>query len=423
MTCRTSDAPPSPPVSGPGSGFPIMPSTRKSTPSTHRPGARRAAVLIALAAALLAAGCGRTRTSAPGGPAVPVQIGRAKRQTLPITQSAIGAVQTLRTVAVKSQVDGVIARIHFREGDEVQAGDLLITLDRRPFENNLNSARADLANARAQAEHAGVEAVRYQQLDQQQAISKEQLSQLLTDVETTKAQVQAKEAAVANAELLLGYTEIHAPIAGRTGQLNLHEGALVKANDAGFTLVTINQLSPIAVAYAVPEASLASLRAALAAGVVPVTASPHDGVGTPAEGRLDFIDNAVDSTTGTILLKAVFANADRALWPGQFVDIATRLGEEANAVLVPAAAVQTGQHGSQIFVMKPDHTVDLREVQIGRSADGLTVIHSGVQADEIVVTDGQLRLVPGARVEPRRLAAPGDGAAATTEADPPKAGS
>jgi multidrug efflux system membrane fusion protein len=401
-----------------------MPSIRKSNPPTDWPGAVRAAALIALAAALLSAGCGRARTSAgQGGPTVPVQIGLARLQTLPITQSAIGAVQTLRTVTVKSQVDGVIAQIHFREGDEVQAGDLLITLDRRPFENNLRSARADLANARAQAEHAGVEATRYQQLDQQQAISKEQLSQLLTDVETTKAQVQAKEAAVANAELQLGYTEIRAPIAGRTGQLNLHEGALVRANDAGFTLVTINQLAPIAVAYAVPEASLASLRAALAAGVVTVTASPHDGVGKPAEGRLDFIDNAVDSTTGTILLKAVFANADRALWPGQFVDIVTRLGEEINAVLVPAAAVQTGQHGSQIFVMKPDHTVDLREVQIGRSADGLTVIHSGVQADEIVVTDGQLRLVPGARVEPRRLAAPGDGAAATTEADPPKAGS
>ena len=383
-----------------------------------------AAALLALAAALLAAGCGRARTSAgQGGPAVPVQIGRARLQTLPITHSAIGAVQTLRTVAVKSQVDGVLAQIHFREGDEVQAGDLLITLDRRPFENNLRSARADLANAHAQAEHAGVEAVRYQQLDQQQAISKEQLSQLLTDVETTKAQVQAREAAVANAELQLGYTEIRAPIAGRTGQLNLHEGALVKANDAGFTLVTINQLSPIAVAYAVPEASLASLRAALAAGVVPVTASPHDGVGKSVEGRLDFIDNAVDATTGTILLKAVFANADRALWPGQFVDIVTRLGEETNAVLVPAAAVQTGQRGSQVFVVKPDRTVELRDVQTGRSANGLTVIRAGVKADETVVTDGQLRLVPGARVEPKLLAAPGDGVAATTEAATPKAGS
>ena len=383
-----------------------------------------AAALIALAAALLAPGCGRARNSAgPGGPAVPVQIGRARLQTLPIMQSAIGAVQTLRTVAVKSQVDGVIAQIHFREGDEVQAGDLLITLDRRPFENNLRSARADLANARAQTEHAGVEAVRYQQLDQQQAISKEQLSQLLTDVETTKAQVQAREAAVANAELQLGYTEIRAPIAGRTGQLNLHEGALVKANDAGSSLVTINQLSPIAVAYAVPEASLAGLRAALAAGVVPVTASPHDGVGKPVEGRLDFIDNAVDATTGTILLKAVFANADRALWPGQFVDIVTRLGEETNAVLVPAAAVQTGQHGSQVFVVKPDRTVELRAVQTGRSANGLTVIRDGVKADETVVTDGQLRLVPGARVEPKLLVVPSDGVAATTESSTPKAGS
>ena len=383
-----------------------------------------AAALIALAATLLAPGCGRARNSAgPGGPAVPVQIGRARLQTLPIMQSAIGAVQTLRTVAVKSQVDGVIAQIHFREGDEVQAGDLLITLDRRPFENNLRSARADLANARAQADHAGVESVRYQQLDQQQAISKEQLSQLLTDVETTKAQVQAREAAVANAELQLGYTEIRAPIAGRTGQLNLHEGALVKANDAGSSLVTINQLSPIAVAYAVPEASLAGLRAALAAGMVPVTASPHDGVGKPVEGRLDFIDNAVDATTGTILLKAVFANADRALWPGQFVDIVTRLGEETNAVLVPAAAVQTGQHGSQVFVVKPDRTVELRAVQTGRSANGLTVIRDGVKADETVVTDGQLRLVPGARVEPKLLVVPSDGVAATTEASAPKEGS
>ena len=383
-----------------------------------------AAALIALAATLLAPGCGRARNSAgPGGPAVPVQIGRARLQTLPIMQSAIGAVQTLRTVAVKSQVDGVIAQIHFREGDEVQAGDLLITLDRRPFENNLRSARADLANARAQTEHAGVEAARYQQLDQQQAISKEQLSQLLTDVETTKAQVQAREADVANAELQLGYTEIRAPIAGRTGQLNLHEGALVKANDAGSSLVTINQLSPIAVAYAVPEASLAGLRAALAAGVVPVTASPHDGVGKPVEGRLDFIDNAVDATTGTILLKAVFANADRALWPGQFVDIVTRLGEETNAVLVPAAAVQTGQHGSQVFVVKPDRTVELRAVQTGRSANGLTVIRDGVKADETVVTDGQLRLVPGARVEPKLLVVPSDGVAATTEASAPKEGS
>lgn len=374
----------------------------------------------ALGAALLVAGCSRSSSSAGRGTsAIPVQIGKATLQTMPITQSSIGAVQSLRTVTVKSQVDGVIAAVNFREGDEVRAGDLLISLDPRPFANNLLSARADLANARAQAAHAQAEAERYQRLDQQQAISKEQLAQLVTDAESTSAQVQAREAAVANAELQLGYTEIRAPIAGRTGQLNLHEGALVKANDSGSSLVTINQLAPIAVAYSVPESSLAALRAALAAGPVAVSATPHDGVGQPVEGRLEFIDNAVDATTGTILLKAVFANADRALWPGQFVNTVTRLGEEAGTVVVPNSAVQTGQRGSQVFVVKPDRTVDLRLVETGRSVNGLTAIRSGVRAGEAVVTDGQLRLVPGTVVEAKPLVVPGDGVAAAGAAAKP----
>ena len=396
--------------------------TTKSSPR-RIVGPRPVLVLVGMATVslLAVAGCGRGQTSAGrGAAAVPVQTARAVIQTMPINQSAIGSVQSLRTVTVKSQVDGVIAQINFREGDEVKAGDLLITLDHRPFENNLRSARADLANARAQAAHAQAESERYQRLDQQQAISKEQLAQLLTDAESTAAQVQAREAAVANAELQLSYTEIRAPIGGRTGQLNLHEGALVKANDSGSSLVTINQLAPIAVAYSVPEASLASLRAALTAGAVTVTASPHDGVGTPVEGRLDFIDNSVDAATGTILLKAVFTNTDRALWPGQYVDIVTRLGEETNAVLVPAAAVQTGQRGSQVFVVKPDRTVDLRDVQTGRSANGLTVIRSGIKAGETVVTDGQLRLVPGAKVEDRPLTAPGESGAAGAGTAAPK---
>ena len=396
--------------------------TTKSSPR-RIVGPRPVLVLVGMATVslLAVAGCGRGQTSAGrGAAAVPVQTARAVIQTMPINQSAIGSVQSLRTVTVKSQVDGVIAQINFREGDEVKAGDLLITLDHRPFENNLRSARADLANARAQAAHAQAESERYQRLDQQQAISKEQLAQLLTDAESTAAQVQAREAAVANAELQLSYTEIRAPIGGRTGQLNLHEGALVKANDSGSSLVTINQLAPIAVAYSVPEASLASLRAALTAGAVTVTASPHDGVGTPVEGRLDFIDNSVDAATGTILLKAVFTNTDRALWPGQYVDIVTRLGEETNAVLVPAAAVQTGQRGSQVFVVKPDHTVELREVQTGRSANGLTVIRSGVKGGETVVTDGQVRLVPGAKVENRLLTAPGENGASVAGTAAPK---
>jgi len=367
-----------------------------------------AAVLAAAGIAFVATGCGRS----PGAPlrglaAIPVQIGQATTQTVPITQDAIGAVQSLRTVTIKSQVDGVLAQVHFKEGADVAAGDLLITIDRRPYENNLRSAQADLANARAQAALARAEAERYQRLDQQQAVSKEQLTQLVATAESADAQVQAREAAVANATLQLGYTEIRAPIPGRTGQLNLHEGALVKANDNGSSLVTINQLAPIAVAYSVPEASLASLHAAMAAGAVVVTASPHDGVGRPVDGRLDFIDNAVDATTGTILLKATFDNTDHTLWPGQFVDIVTRLGEETDAVVVPSPAVQTGQRGSQVFVVRPDRTVDLRDVQTGRSANSVTVIHSGVKAGETVVTDGQLRLVPGAKVETKPFAAPG----------------
>lgn len=356
------------------------------------------------AGALLVGGCNRAKDPAAGRAAVvPVQIAQVVRQTLPLKQISIGSVQSLRTVVVKSQVDGVIQQIHFREGDDVKAGDLLVTLDRRPFENALRMARADLANARSEEARARNDAERYQRLDQQEAVSKETYAQLVTKAETTKAQVQAKEAAVANAELQLGYTEIRAPIAGRTGQLALHEGALVKANDSGSAMVTINQLAPISVAYSVPENTLGALRAAQAAGPVVVKCTTHDGAPRTPEGRLEFIDNSVDPATGTIVLKAVFANADLTLWPGQFVDVETRLGAEPGALLVPVGAVQTGQRGSQIFVVKADQTVELRPVQVGRSAEGFTVIREGVREGETVVTDGQLRLVPGARVEPKVL--------------------
>jgi len=380
---------------------------------------RRATESVLLAATLLAAGCGRGPDSRTGGAtAVPVQVGRAVRQTLPLRQFSIGSVQALRSVAVKSQIDGVIQEIHFREGDDVKAGDPLVTLDRRPFENALRIARADLANARAQAEHAAVEARRYQELDQQQAISKEQLAQLLTDGETTRAQVQSKEAAVANAELQLSYAEIRAPIGGRTGQLNLHEGALVKANDNGFTIVTINELAPITVAYAVPETTLSALRSALAAGAVSVRVRTHDGAPRAADGTLDFVDNAVDPATGMIMLKATFANADHLLWPGESVDIETQYGADQNALLVPANAVQTGQNGSQVYVVQSDRKVELRPVEVGRSAEGFTLIRRGVREGETVVTDGQLRLVPGAIVEVKPLAPPDTPATAATAAGP-----
>lgn len=373
------------------------------------------AALAAVSAALLLSGCqpsgsagaapAKSAAAAPL-PPVPVQIAVAQQLDVPRLVEAVGTVQALRTVAVKSQVDGVLAQIHFKEGDEVAAGALLVTLDRRPFENSLRIARADLANARAEAAKAAADLARYQSLDQLDAISKEQFAALTTRGETTKALVQAKEAAVANAELLLGYTEIRAPIAGRTGQLGLHEGALVKANDAALSLVTLNQLAPIAAAFAVPERALGELRAALARGDAAVTVTDRVSGLSRTDGTLSFIDNAVDPATGSITLKATFANADHALWPGQFVAVQLRLGVDRAAVVVPSVAVQTGQNSTQIYVVKPDRTLDIRPVKILRTSGDTTLVAEGLRAGETVVTDGHLRLTPASKVEPKVLGAP-----------------
>ena len=358
-------------------------------------------------AGLVLTGC-KPAGSAPvvaAAPAVPVQTAVAQQLDVPRVIPAVGVVQALRMVAVKSQVDGMIASIHFREGDEVKAGDLLVTLDRRPFENTLRIARADLANARAESSKAAADLERYQRLDQQDAISKEQFALLGTKAETTRALVQAKEAAVANAELLLGYSQIRAPIAGRTGQLILHEGALVKANDVNQSIVTLNQLSPIATAFAVPERALADIRAALTRGDASVTVIDGNAGVSRTDGKLTFVDNAVDPATGTITLKATFENDDHALWPGQFVQVQVRVGMDRGALVVPSAAVQTGQNATQVYVVTAEKTIDIRPVKIVRTAGDTTLLADGVRAGETVVTDGHLRLTPGARVEVKTLSA------------------
>ena len=332
---------------------------------------------------------------------MPVQVAVAVQQDVPRRVESIGTVQAQRSVSVKSQVDGIIAQVHFQEGQEVKAGDALVTLDRRPFENALLQARAALATAKAQAGQAAADAERYSHLDQQSAISKESYAQYLTKAETTKADVESREAAVANAELQLGYTGIKAPISGRTGQRLLHEGALVKANDNNFTLVSINQLAPITVAYAVPERTLDEIRAAAAAGQVTVSVTDRNTGIKRENGRLDFIDNTVDPTTGMITLKALFPNEDQALWPGRFVYVVTQTGIDAAAIVVPTTAVQNSQSGSSVYVLKPDSTVDLRAVKVARTDHDNTLLAGGVKAGETVVTDGQLRLLPGAKAEPR----------------------
>jgi len=384
---------------------------------------------LGLAVSCILAGCAReasSRGSARGGSvAVPVQIAQASVEDVPRTIESIGSVQALRKVAISSRVEGVIARVEFTEGDEVAAGDLLVTLDQAPFENNLRMARADLANARAQAATAEEDERRYDQLGRDQAISQEQVAQLRTKAQTTRAQVQSREAAVANAELQLSYTEIRAPIAGRTGQLLLHEGANVKANDTNLAIVTINQLAPVAVAFSVPEPALEEVRRALQNSTVTVVATDRGADREFTDGRLRFIDNSVNPDTGTITLKAEFPNADHALWPGEFLFVRTTVGVDARAVVVPGSAVMTGQDGTSVFVVKADRTVELRPVRVLRTVGERVVLADGVHGGETVVTDGQLRLVPGARIEAKALGAPASAHVAvdekpgTTPAPPP----
>ncbi len=366
------------------------------------PDLSRASLL--LLAALAFGGCNRGGAVAKAGaPVVPVQTAVAQRQDVPRAVESVGAIQAIRSVSVKSQVDGMIAEIHFREGDEVKVGDLLVALDRRPFENSVRIARANLANAKAEAARAEADAQRYKNLDQADAISKEQYAQLTTRAETTRAQVQASEAAVANAELQLSYAEIRAPIAGRTGQLMLHEGSTVKANDNNFAIVAINQLTPISVAYSVPESALPEIRAAAGTDLVRVMVTEKSAGLKREDGKLSFIDNTVDATTGMITLKAEFGNDDKALWPGRFVTVTTQFGLDRAATVVPANAVQNSQNGATVFVVKPDQTVELRNVKVARGTGDVALIAEGVQPGETVVTDGQLRLLPGMKVEAKRL--------------------
>jgi multidrug efflux system membrane fusion protein len=335
-----------------------------------------------------------------------VQVAVAEKRDMPRIISSVGTVQALRMVAVKSRVDGVIEQVHFKEGDDVKAGDPLVTIDRRPFENSLRIARADLANAEATAAQARADLARYKALAERAVISPEELLQYETRDNTAAALVQAKAAAVGNAELQLGYTQIRAPIAGRTGELLLHEGALVRANDSGSPIVTVNQLAPVAVAYAVPESALANLRTALAEKHVTVAVADRASGLAREGGALEFVDNAVDPATGMIGLKATFPNEDRALWPGRFVGVTTQIGLDRDAVVVPSPAVQTSQNGSTVYVLKAGKTVELRTVTVSRVAGDLTLVAGGLAVGETVVTDGQLRLVPGARAAIKPLAAP-----------------
>jgi len=328
---------------------------------------------------------------------VPVTAAKVAQQTVSVEVNVIGNVEAYSTVTVKSQVEGILERVNFREGQDVRKGELLFAIDPRPFQVALQQAEANLARDAAQAQNAKAQEGRYSQLYDQGIVSKDQFDQFHTNADALDAAVRGDRAAVDNAKINLGYCTIFSPIDGRTGSLMVHEGNLVKANDSN--LVVINQLTPIYVNFSVPEQYLAEIKRYMATASLRVTVHIPSQEQNPLVGVLTFIDNAVDTSTGTIHLKGSFENRDRRLWPGQFVNVSLRLTDQPNAIVVPSQAVQTGQQGQYVYVVKPDLTAEFRPVQVIRVTQGDAVIGRGVQPGETIVTDGQLRLYPGAHVE------------------------
>ena len=333
--------------------------------------------------------------------AVPVTVANVVEKSVPIQLQAIGNVEAYSTVSVESQVSGYLDKVYFRQGDEVKKDQPLFLIDPRPFQAALDQAKANLARDEAQAEEAKEDARRYFYLWKHQAGTREQYDQEQATADALSATVAADRAAVETARLNLSWCEIRSPIDGRTGNLILHPGNLIKANDSSGVLITIKQIRPIYADFTLPERYLHELRNEMAAHPIKVMAA-IPGQHEPETGRLFFIDNNVDSTTGTFALKGLFENPGERLWPGQFVNVTVTLAVRPHSLVVPAEAVQSGQKGKFVYVVDRKLLAHSRPVTVGESLDGQTVIESGVKAGETVVTDGQLRLFSGARVKIKR---------------------
>ena len=417
-------------------------------------GARHLAWLVL--AVLPLAACSDRASGTPAKtavPAVPVAVAAVVQRDVPVQVSAVGNVQGLTTVALKSQIAGQIVQVHFKEGQDVRKGDLLFTIDPRPLEATLRQAQANvtrdtaglrqaeaalvqrraevqqaeanLARDVAQLDNARVQERRYRSLVDNELVAREQYDQIRTNsaameatvradqaavenarasalaaqaaVDNARAVILADEAMVDNARLQLGYTTIRAPMDGRTGSILVQAGNVVKGNDDA-PLVVITQVHPIYVTFAVPEQYLADIKRYRTVAPLRVEAYP-DRAQPPARGEVTFVNSTVDAATGTIQLKGTFANTDNLLWPGQFLDVMLTLTTQPNALVVPTQAVQPGQQGSFVFVVKPDLTVESRRVEPGRRLERETIIDKGLTAGEQIVTDGQLRLRPGTKVE------------------------
>jgi multidrug efflux system membrane fusion protein len=355
----------------------------------------------ACALLLLAAACGKADKEKPK-EKTPVTVASATVQSVPYTVTANGTVEPLQSVAVQPQVSGPIVQVAFHEGDEVRAGQVLFRIDPRPFQAALAQAEAGLLRDRVQAENAAREAERYASLVSRGYVTQSQADQLRATAAAQRAVVASDLAAVQAAQLNLGYATIRAPISGRTGGLGVKVGNVVRAPNPE-PLVLINQLQPVLVRFTVPGRTLADLQRAVRAGTgMGVLATPTEADSTHASvaqsGTLDFMDNAVDTTTGAITLKARFANQANVLWPGQFLTVKVNLYDQQNALTVPAVAVQTGQEGTYVFVVDAQNHARMTPVKVSRTVGEVAVVAGGLSPGMRVVTDGQSRLFPGAEV-------------------------
>jgi multidrug efflux system membrane fusion protein len=386
-----------------------------------------------LAACIILSGC--TGKSAPttasakkgDGGGAPVSVAKVAMKDVPVDIQVIGNVEAYSSIAVKAQVGGELTRVSFKEGDYVKAGDLLFSIDPRAtraqlqqVEANLlknkaqlQQAQANLARDIAQQKYAEAQAARYAKLMQEGVISKEQSEQVRANaaallqgveadkaaIESARAEIAATQATVENVKVQLDYTEVRSPIDGRTGSINVKQGNVVTGSSVD--LMTINQVQPIYVTFAVPESQLRPVKRYMELNKLQVIAIPQDDEGTRETGVLTFVDNNVDMTTGTIRLKGTFPNQDRKLWPGEFVRVTLRLTTKSNALIVPNQAVQTGQDGPFVFVVKADRTVESRPIATGARIDEDMVVERGLEAGETVVTEGHLRLAPGTRIQLR----------------------
>jgi multidrug efflux system membrane fusion protein len=368
--------------------------------TSSAPTAKIRRVFLATCCLALVAGCHKkdaAQTGKPSRPPVYVQTAMSERKDMPLDLRMIGSVEAIANIAIQAQVGGELIGIHFEEGQEVKAQQLLYTIQPRLYATRLAEAQANLARDRASATNARLALNRQEELDRKSAGVKEELDKARANAEAADAAVKADEALVLIAETQVAYTTVESPIDGRTGATRVRPGALIKVGD-DLPLTTVVQMAPIYVTFSIPEQFLAAVRAGMADRKITVSAF-EPRIGTKlGEGDLTFIANTVDMTTGNVVLKATFKNTDRALWPGAFVDVTLHLDQERAVVVVPSPAVTIGQVGMQVWVVKEDQTVELRPINPGRTVGQESIILEGLKEGERIVVNGQSKILPGAKV-------------------------